>query len=108
MYGKESICTPSEVGCSGDASSCDGLNDLRYLKMVKTGPILFPGKKFGTHTVFNALSLPALILHVGFDGPLEISVETFGRVRYPFCKEVRKYACEKDVQKSDYAAERHR
>ncbi len=50
------------------------------------------------------------ILPLGFDGPSprKIPVDNLRVVRYPFCKEVRKYACEKDVQKSDYVTQRHR
>ena len=52
--------------------------------------------------------MPVFILHLGFEDPWKIPVEYFGKVRYPYCKEVRKYACEKDIKKSDYVTEGHR
>jgi hypothetical protein len=35
----------------------------------------------------------------------KINVETFGKVRYPYSKEVRKYAGEEDVKKPDHTAQ---
>ena len=64
--------------------------------------------KVGTHTIFNPSGLPGFILQLGFDDPWKIPLENLRRVRYPYCKEVRKYACEEDVKKSNYVTERHR
>ena len=52
--------------------------------------------------------MPGFILQLGFDDPWKIPLENLRRVRYPYCKEVRKYACEEDVKKSNYVTERHR
>ena len=52
--------------------------------------------------------MPVFIIDLGLDGFCKIPLENLRRVRYPYCKEVRKYACEEDVQKSNYATQRHR
>ena len=65
----------------------------------------FQKEKTGRYNRFHLAGMSVSIVHLGIEDPWKIPVEYFRKVRYPYCKEVRKYACEEDVEKSNYVAE---